>query len=349
MGAIGLAPGIGQELLFRFLSFAGQLVFAGRDLNGLPLVYRPGFSTVAVYRNGHLLVPGEEYTANDGSQIFPVGWTPGDNEDIVVVTKAPFSPAGTYTQDQANAYFGRVAPGRLQFTNTGLLTYGPVESNRLLINGRLYTIPNSGITVAPAGAVNALKAIYATPDGASARLILSDTQPSLGVFGTGILGTDENFVHVGDAVIQTGTLFSEAMVLSRHHRREKEYVNGGVSGVVSATPPVLIHANSNMAVLAGYGERVEYGFRGLGYNYGGAGGNFVEVNPFMQVNGGAAFGSPYAARGPSAIGGYGATILAWNAAKSDTVTTISGYTNIASSAAGTGAAATGVTYVKVRQ
>jgi hypothetical protein len=105
MGYIGQAPGLGQELAFRFVGVAGQGVIAGRDMRGLPLVFVPRY--VELYRNGHRLTEGDDYTTDDGSQIFPQGWSIQADDELIVVAKAPFSPADTYSRAEADASFNR--------------------------------------------------------------------------------------------------------------------------------------------------------------------------------------------------------------------------------------------------
>jgi hypothetical protein len=87
-------------VVYEYTATAGQTTFSGNDLNGVALAYTVGLAQV--FLNGILLMPGDDYTASNGtSVVLPTGATVGDS--LAVIAMASFSVANTYTQAQVNA------------------------------------------------------------------------------------------------------------------------------------------------------------------------------------------------------------------------------------------------------
>jgi hypothetical protein len=82
---------------YEYTATAGQTTFTGLDLNGVSLSYTVGLAQV--FLNGTLLMPGDDYTASNGSSVVLLsGASAGDS--LSVVAFASFSVANTYTQAQ---------------------------------------------------------------------------------------------------------------------------------------------------------------------------------------------------------------------------------------------------------
>ena len=176
MGYIGQGPGLGQELAFRFVGVAGQGVIAGPDAHGLPLVYTPG--AVDVYRNGRRLTIPEDVVAVDGSQIVPRGWAIQAGDEIIVVVKAPFSPANTYTRAEADAAFHQrrnrvVDPGCRVSQENGTVA-------RAVATAGAFVYASDGVAVQALGGaancVSAQRVASVTPGGSGTRVRLTVTK-----------------------------------------------------------------------------------------------------------------------------------------------------------------------------
>ena len=90
-------------VLYEYTATASQTTFTGADLNALTLTYTVGL--VSVYLNGTLLMPGEDYTASDGtSVVLTTGATVGDS--VALMAYSSFNVANTYTQAQVDALVG---------------------------------------------------------------------------------------------------------------------------------------------------------------------------------------------------------------------------------------------------
>jgi hypothetical protein len=87
-------------VVYEYTATSGQTTFSGNDLNGVALSYTVGLAQV--FLNGIMLMPGDDYTASNGTSIvLPSGATVGDS--LAVIAMASFSVANTYTQAQVNA------------------------------------------------------------------------------------------------------------------------------------------------------------------------------------------------------------------------------------------------------
>lgn len=87
-------------VLYEYTATAGQTTFSGSDLNSVTLAYTAGLAQV--YLNGVLLMPGDDYTATNGtSVVLASGATLGDSLAVAAFTTT--SVANTYTQAQVNA------------------------------------------------------------------------------------------------------------------------------------------------------------------------------------------------------------------------------------------------------
>ena len=87
-------------VLYEYTATTGQTTFSGADLNGVTLAYTAGLAQV--YLNGVLLMPGDDYTATNGTSIvLLVGATVGDS--LAVEAFATATVSNTYTRSQVDA------------------------------------------------------------------------------------------------------------------------------------------------------------------------------------------------------------------------------------------------------
>jgi hypothetical protein len=92
--------------MYEYTATASQTTFSGNDLNGLALAYTVGLAQV--FLNGILLMPGDDYTASNGtSVVLATGAAVGDS--LSVIAMASFSVANTYSISAADATFATKA------------------------------------------------------------------------------------------------------------------------------------------------------------------------------------------------------------------------------------------------
>jgi hypothetical protein len=91
---------------YKYTATSGQTTFSGSDLSGLSLSYTAGL--INVYFNGVLLVPGDDFTATNGtSVVLASGAVSGDSLSVVAFTS--FNAANNYTSAQVDALFATQA------------------------------------------------------------------------------------------------------------------------------------------------------------------------------------------------------------------------------------------------
>lgn len=261
--------------------------------------------------------------------------------------------SGTITVPQRRQLFKTAglqigtAECRLQFTDANTITLVPSEvGNQVWLNGRFITIPSAGISLPPTGmTINVVTAIYLREDG---TLQFSTTQPTRGIYGTFILGSDETMRHVGDVIPQTGVVFAANMVASRYNRRDYWMASGQINPSTSST--AWVDAGGRLYCLVPPNERVDMQFRGIGYNFGGASGNWVGLD-LMSRFGSDAFGQGgFLSRCHSNQNTYGSTFMNEAYRTNGSVSQqLEMYGIISSSGGGTGAAAIGHTVIKVKK
>ena len=87
-------------VLYEYTATAGQTTFSGTDLNGVTLAYTAGLAQV--YLNGVLLMPGDDYTATNGTSVV-LGSGAATGDSLAVAAFAAATVANTYTQAQVDA------------------------------------------------------------------------------------------------------------------------------------------------------------------------------------------------------------------------------------------------------
>lgn len=102
MGYLGQAPGLGVKREFLFIAAASQTTFSGTDSNGLTLFFDP--RNVVVFVNGVRVIKDTDYSVPDVSTIiFTTGLA--ENDEVSIESFESFSPANTYTKDEADDLF----------------------------------------------------------------------------------------------------------------------------------------------------------------------------------------------------------------------------------------------------
>ena len=87
-------------VVYEYTATAGQTTFSGADLNSVSLAYTAPY--VQVFLNGVMLMPGDDYTATNGTSIVLVsGATAGDS--VAAIAYSSFNVANVYTQAQVDA------------------------------------------------------------------------------------------------------------------------------------------------------------------------------------------------------------------------------------------------------
>jgi hypothetical protein len=102
--------------VYEYTATGGQTTFSGNDLNGVSLAYTVGLAQV--FLNGVMLMPGDDYTASNGtSVVLASGATVGDS--LAVLAMASLSVANTYTIAVADATFAT----KTELAGAGLPTF----------------------------------------------------------------------------------------------------------------------------------------------------------------------------------------------------------------------------------
>lgn len=116
VGSVALA----NMRTFEFTATQGQTTFSGVDNNSVTLDYIPG--NVMVFLNGIAIVPGEDYTATNGTSIV-LTEAASLNDVLTVNAFAGFSVPNAYTRTEANSTFA----GQAQLGNRNLLHNGAFQ------------------------------------------------------------------------------------------------------------------------------------------------------------------------------------------------------------------------------
>ena len=100
-------------IVYEYTATGGQTTFSGSDLNSVTLAYTVGLAQV--FLNGVLLVPGDDFTASNGtSVVLASGASAGDA--LTVIAMASLNIGNTYTIAVADATFAT----KLELATAGL-------------------------------------------------------------------------------------------------------------------------------------------------------------------------------------------------------------------------------------
>lgn len=104
MAYIGNQPNRGQILKFRYTANASQTVFSGTDDQSTVMSYAIG--TTEVFLNGIKLVPGVDFTANDGTSVSLIsGAASGDIFEVISFGQFNTSAPDIFRYNSNNGIF----------------------------------------------------------------------------------------------------------------------------------------------------------------------------------------------------------------------------------------------------
>lgn len=170
--------------VFEYLATAGQTVFTGLDINGLPLLYTPGTGTI-VLRNGVTLERTVDYTATSGNSV-TAGQACDLNDLIQIMAFGAFAVANHYTKAEDDALFANrytKPESDALFADsyiTSVISAGVLTVNASLANHQGVALTSNVTSLVLSGAVNGtvkkVKVLFTQPSGGKTIAIPSNVR-----------------------------------------------------------------------------------------------------------------------------------------------------------------------------
>lgn len=107
MSTRGNKGGVNRPVEFIYFAVAGQSLFSGADINGIPMSFRASPGLVDVYLNGKKLVPVQDYTLLGSTQVLLNGAVCTGTDVLVVKALFPYNAVDGLTVAASDAAYGR--------------------------------------------------------------------------------------------------------------------------------------------------------------------------------------------------------------------------------------------------